>query len=350
MDGRTNPLASVAADDRKWCHETVGSVSRTFAISIELLEEPMSTTLCVGYLLCRIADTVEDESTLSAEEKSRLLSTYRRALDPADPSTTAAFARSIESVVSEPDGDDWYLVANAERVVRTYESFPPGARDAITPPVLELVAGMGAFVKRHADEAGVRIQTEAELEEYCYYVAGVIGRLITNLQLWNGDVDGRPERMRELSESCGQLLQLVNIAKDVHADYVDEGNVYLPASWLADVGVSQENLLADGNESDVVAVVERTVERARGYVDDGQRWLEALGANDESMLKACTVPFLLAVATLRELSERPEAVLTDGGVKISRTEVMTIVASVTTDFDRSSIGPLRESVRRGELT
>lgn len=349
MESRTNPLASVDTSDLEWCHETVGLVSRTFAISIDLLDEPMSTTLCVGYLACRVADTIEDEPMLSSGEKARLLSRYGRVLDPSDRTNVDDFVRSVETIADTPASDDWFLVANSRRVIRTFENLPAGARDAITPPARELVDGMRMFVERYANEEGIRIQTEAELEEYCYYVAGVIGRLITNLQLWNGNVDGSAEQLRDLSESCGQLLQLVNIAKDVHADYADEGNVYLPASWLADVGVSQEEIVADANREAVVSVVERTAERARSYLDDGQVWLESLSTDDETMLKACTVPFLLAVATLRELAERPEDTLSGGGVKISRKEVMTIVASVSTDFDQSSLGLLRNSVRRGDM-
>jgi len=159
----------------------------------------------------------------------------------------------------------------------------------------------------------------------------------------------RPERMRERSVSFGRLLQLVNIAKDVHADYTEEGNVYLPATWLAAVDVPQEEVLADAHERAVATVVERTTEHARDHLDDAQAWLESLPPGEGTMLAACSVPFLLAVATLRELADRPEDALSAGGVKISRGEVLTIVSTVTTDFDRSSLGSLRESVRRGEL-
>lgn len=348
MCRKNNRLGSASAADLEWCHDAIESVSRTFAISIDLLEEPMSSTLCVGYLLCRIADTVEDELTLPAAEKDRLLGAYDRVLDPTHEADGERFAELVGEV-DRPATDDWRLVAESERVIRTFEALPEPAREAIAPPARELVGGMRTFVRRYADEDGVRIQTEAELESYCYYVAGVIGRLITNLQVWNGRVLTEPDEMRDRSEGFGHLLQLVNIAKDVHDDYAHEGNVYLPADWLADVDVPQEALLADEHERAVTTVVERTVERANDDLDDAQAWLLSLPPDDTVMLAACSVPFLLAVATLRELADRPVDALSEGGVKIARDEVGAIVAAVTTDFDRSSLEPLRASVRRGDL-
>lgn len=349
MNPGTNSPSLVNTAGAEWCHSTVGSVSRTFELSINLLEEPMSTSLCVGYLICRVADTIEDEPTLTPEEKLQLLSEYNSVLDPSDSATVDEFVRSVDATADAPANDDWFLVADSQHVLQTYKELPSGARDAITPPAVELVDGMRTFVKRYEDDEGIRIQTEAELEEYCYYVAGVIGRLITDLQLWNSHLIGSHERMRELSESCGQLLQTVNIAKDVYIDYTDENNIYLPQTWLEEVGVSQAEIVADANKEPVVTVIERLTERARRYLDDGQAWLEGLPAQEEAILTSCAVPFLLAVATLRELSERPEDALSEEGVKISRKEVMSIVASVTHDFNKSSLGPLRESIRRGEL-
>ena len=68
--------------DLEWCHEAVQGVSRTFALTVDVLEEPMSSEICLGYLLCRVADTVEDAGHVPAEEQSSLLRTYRRTLDP----------------------------------------------------------------------------------------------------------------------------------------------------------------------------------------------------------------------------------------------------------------------------
>ncbi|ELY28171.1 farnesyl-diphosphate farnesyltransferase [Haloferax volcanii DS2] len=202
----------------------------------------MASHICIGYLLCRIADTVEDSSSIAPDEQAHLLRLYDRALDSDDDTTVDEFVAAVQPHLP-PEGeqsDDWMVVANTARVFRTFEALPEDVREAVTPPVRELVSGMAMFVERYSQTGGLRIQSREELEEYCYYAAGTVGNLITNL-VTRGNVDSeRRSRLYDTAEEFGLLLQLVNIAKDVHDDYTSENNVYLPADWLDDAGVPQE--------------------------------------------------------------------------------------------------------------
>jgi farnesyl-diphosphate farnesyltransferase len=165
------------------------------------------------------------------------------------------------------------------------------------------------------------------------------------------DVDDEAvvERLEGTATGFGQLLQLVNVAKDVHVDYTEENSVYLPADWLDEVGVPQEAVLARDHRAAVASVVARTAEHARSSLDDAHAYLDALARVDRNAFAAFAVPFLLAVGTLRELSDRPGDALTPGGVTVSRDEVEAIVAAVTTDAGPESLAALRASVRRGTL-
>jgi farnesyl-diphosphate farnesyltransferase len=333
--------------DLKWCHESVQGVSRTFALTVDVLEEPMSSYICVGYLLCRIADTVED-SDLPPDVQADLLRTYDAVVDEDDETDVEEFSAAVESHLppSEEMNDDWRVVAEAPRVVRTFQSLPRDVREAVTPPVRELVQGMAMFVDRYADEGGLRIQSREELEEYCYYAAGTVGTLITNL-VTRGDVGAeRRSRLYDTAEEFGLLLQLVNISKDVYDDYTSENNVYLPEEWLADEGVPQEEVLAAEHERSVAAVVRRTANLAGSFVDDAQTYLETVPLRDGNTLAAWAIPFLLAVGTIRELLRHPEDALSPEGVKVSRQEVFAVVSTMTSGTDPKSLDELREEIAR----
>src|SRR5689334_25416338 len=56
----------------EFCREILPAVSRTFSISIRLLPGELGAAIRCAYLICRIADTIEDERTFSAEEKASL--------------------------------------------------------------------------------------------------------------------------------------------------------------------------------------------------------------------------------------------------------------------------------------
>lgn len=343
---RTTGTADAQAD-LEWCHEAVQDVSRTFALTIDVLEEPMSSAICVGYLLCRVADTVEDANDIPAAEQVALLEAYDAALDPDSSASVETFAEAVEPHAAEREGsDDWAVVADAVRAVRAFEAQPEAIRAAILPPVRELVQGMALFVDRYAETEGLRIQTPDELEEYCYYVAGTVGNLITRL-ICTGKVS--PEtarRLREHTQSFALLLQLVNIAKDVYVDYHAENNVYLPATWLRERGVSQDDLCDPEHTDQVTAVIRKLVDRAQGYLDPAQTYLEHAPETRGNTLAAWGIPYLLAVGTIRELRDRPEDALSKAGVKVGRAEVLAVVAEMTGDADRESLSTLRETIAR----
>jgi len=341
----TEPPTERPADgDIDWCFDAVQGVSRTFAITIDVLEEPMASYICVGYLLCRVADTVEDAGHIPPDEQAELLRQYDRALDADDPTTIEEFRNEVEPWIPDESDDDWEVVARSPRVVATFESLGVDARSAIYPPVSELVTGMAEFVERYADDGGLRIGTIDELEEYCWYAAGTVGELITNLLAQDVD-DRRAEVLRANARGFALVLQLVNVAKDVSDDFREENNVYLPATWLRERGVSPANVTAPENETAVAGVIRRVTHHARGYMDDAQRYLEVLPESQGNTLEAWAIPYLLAVGTSRELLERPEDVVREGDVKVSRSEVLGLIQLFKSgDVERENIGELRSQL------
>ena len=336
--------------DIAWCHDAVQDVSRTFALTVDALEEPMATRICLGYLLCRIPDTIEDAGHIPPADAVSLLRTYGRALDPGDETEMETFVAEAEpwQPPKAQRSPDWHVVGEAVRVHTAFQKQPPEVREAIAPPVLELVEGMATFVERYAETGGLRLESAEELERYCYYAAGTVGHLITNL-LTQGEMDeSRQRALYETAEEFGLLLQLVNIAKDVGDDYTEENNVYLPASWLREAGVPQDHVVDPEYRDDAAAVVERTAARARTYLDDAQRYLTTMPLRDGNTLAAWGVPFLLAVGTLRELTERPEDALTDRDVKVSREEVYAVLAA-TRKAPQETIAELRSAIENRPL-
>ncbi|KZN23813.1 farnesyl-diphosphate farnesyltransferase [Haladaptatus sp. R4] len=345
------PLTSATADeppgaDIEWCHQAVQGVSRTFAITIDLLDTPMADAICVGYLLCRVADTIEDAGHIPPVEQVRLLHQYDAVLDPTDATTVEEFRESVDEwIPDDVDGDDadWSVVSHAPRIVRTFDTCSPSVRQAVRPPVRELVNGMAMFVERYADTGGLRIGSRAELEEYCYYVAGTVGELITNLVCQDAD-SAQASRLRETSESFSLLLQLVNVTKDVYVDYHDENNVYLPETWLDEADVPQDKLCDPEHSDDVADVVARTADHAHSFTDDAQTYLETMPRERGNRLVAWTIPYLLAVGTLREVRKRPEDALRRAGIKVSREEVHSLIASLSGGVDRETLGELRRTI------
>src|SRR2546429_8606725 len=103
--------------DERYQEEILPHVSRTFALTIPQLPPGLRTAVTNAYLLCRIADTIEDEPAVSPEETFQFLERFAAVVSGAkDP---AALACALDGRFSDrtlPAERD--LVSNLERIVR----------------------------------------------------------------------------------------------------------------------------------------------------------------------------------------------------------------------------------------
>mgnify|MGYP006174187183 CR=1 FL=1 len=83
-----------------------------------------------------------------------------------------------------------------------------------------------------------------DLERYCYFVAGTVGKLLTSL--FELEVPGLPAHLltpiRARAVSFGVALQLENIVKDVAEDHV-RGDCFLPEELAEAEGISLDDIL-----------------------------------------------------------------------------------------------------------
>src|SRR2546430_15736472 len=78
-------------------------VSRTFALTIPQLPPDLRTAVTSAYLLCRIADTIEDEPALSAAETFAFLQRFTAVVCGRE--QAASLARELEQRLSERSGE-----------------------------------------------------------------------------------------------------------------------------------------------------------------------------------------------------------------------------------------------------
>lgn len=305
----------------KFGNAILPAVSRTFAISIKFLPGTLGRAVLTSYLLCRIADTIEDDATTSPEQRAQLLEDFLRALDSAE----AADAFPALASGLKGDADHIRLVANSDLVLVLFRSLPGRTRERVAHWVREMGVGMAKFVRNYP--AGIRIQTLAEYREYCYYVAGTVGCLLTELWHEHAPAIGRKEfdRLWVKCQAFGEALQTVNILKDIAWDAQYENSIYIPERDLAAHGSSHSTLLSPQHAEGNHKVVSRFIDLARRDLDDALEYILMIPRRAIAIRAFCILPLLFAYATLRDLS-LSRAMLTEGGsVKISRREVRNLM-------------------------
>jgi farnesyl-diphosphate farnesyltransferase len=335
--------------NREWCHEIIEEISSTYATTVDFLNEPLATHTCVAYLLCRIADTIEDAPKLSAEQKTGLLSQYRTALTSCESDEVYAFTtKAISERPSDPlEPVHWRLVARTDRVLGAYRATPDPIRAGIEPAVDELVYGMRKYCGRDGTRSGVRIRTLPDLRRYCYFVAGTVSHVITNVFSTAANTEPSSE-LRACGEKYGLFLQLMNISKNVYHDCRFVRNVFVPESILDRYGVDQSGLLRADNRSAVESAIEDVAREARSHVPKARQSLLLLPRTGESVFTAWAFPYLLSIAILRELETDPGATLEPGGIDIERAEIRALIEAVDA-ADPASLESLERTIHQRPL-
>src|SRR5437588_13075134 len=101
---------------RQFCEAILPRVSRTFALSIRVLPGTLGDAVRDAYLLCRIADTIEDAPGLAPADKAALLDTLALAFD--EPTAIAALTSGVSGITG--DAAHVELARNADLVFLAY--------------------------------------------------------------------------------------------------------------------------------------------------------------------------------------------------------------------------------------
>ena len=342
-EGRTTvrPEMDVRAAER-FCLDILPAVSRTFALSIKVLPGDLGRSVLAAYLICRIADTIEDEPSMPAVSKAELLDRLLECLW--DDGAATSLAPRLGALTGDPA--HVRLAANTDVVFTLYHALPHASRDVVGEWVAEMVRGMRKFVLQYPN--GIRIQTLDEYKEYCYYVAGTVGYMLTDLWREHTPSIGAETyaRLRERCRAFAEALQTVNILKDVAQDAEHENSIYVPERALAEQGSGHATILAPQFLQQNVAALRELVQLAWSDLDDALAYLLMLPRRAVSIRLFCVLPLLFAFATMRVLNGST-AMLTPGGkVKISRREVKSLlVAGALLVMSNSGVRWLVERVR-----
>jgi len=256
--------------------------SRTFFLPIVRLPKGLQEAVASAYLCMRAIDEVEDHPTLDAHIKARILQGLGLLLQAQTSVENFAF-QAFDQFFSQFDG-------NLPEVTLRIAEWACYAPKFIAPRIWEATTGMAERMAHWALN-GFQVADQDDLDRYTYSVAGTVGLLLCDLWGWFEKV----QIHRSHGIQFGRGLQLVNILRNRQED-LERGVDFFPPGWDE----------------------ERMTNYARQNLDGFSEYAATLPKS--TFLTFISIPRALAYATLDALA--------NGRVKLSRMEVVKIVANL----------------------
>lgn len=312
-----------AGGDASWHEDLLLGVSRTFALTIPQLPTELRETVTNAYLLCRIADTIEDDPLLDAAEKDRFHAAFLQAVENGHGANDFALALAPRLAPSTLDAEV-ELIGKSPRVLTVTRTLNPRQRQAVLRCLSTMSRGMGEYERNHRSGG---LKNVAELERYCYFVAGVVGEMLTELFCdYSPAIDARRGELDRRAISFGLGLQITNILKDVWDDF-DHGTCWLPRDVFSDHGYDLDQLTPnhDGNGPAFAASMLDLVGITHRHLREALDYTLTIPTEETGIRRFLIWAVLLAVSTLGKISNEP--LFTSGAqVKVSRPRVAAIIA------------------------
>ncbi|TDK58167.1 phytoene/squalene synthase family protein [Bacillus salipaludis] len=257
--------------------DILAATSRTFFIPISYLPTGLQEVVTSAYLCMRAIDEIEDHPQLQLESKHNLLNSISLLLKkPFNNQELMALFYAYNSILPEVTlrFSDWIKLC------------PPTIVENISNATSIMAKGMADWALKRW-----RIRNEEDLDEYTFYVAGLVGVMLSDIWKWYDSV----ETDKDLAIAFGRGLQSVNILRN-RAEDLERGVDFFPDGWELE---------------DMFMYAQRNLALADVYLKD---------IKPGPILNFCEIPLALAHGTLNALKEGKE--------KMSRATVTEIVSRV----------------------
>jgi farnesyl-diphosphate farnesyltransferase len=280
------PVLAERISDRDFCYATLSSVSRSFAVVIQQLPQELKDPVCIFYLVLRGLDSIEDDMTYPAEKRLPLLRTFFTKLN--EPKW------NIKGV---GDSEDYRtLLANFDKVIKVYNQLDLGYREVIA----DICEKMGNGMADYADRKVVTLQ---DYNDYCYYVAGLVGIGLSSLFSASGLESECLKDEYELANSMGLLLQKTNISRDYYED-LNLGRSFWPKQIWGKYADRLEELQKHPSSPESLACINELVTDALTHVENCILYLNMI--RNPEVFRFCAIPQVMAMATLAKIYNNPD--------------------------------------------
>jgi len=196
------------------------------------------------------------------------------------------------------------IKANYRLILGTFHSLDKSIKEVSIRLLAEMSSGMQKYLENEVREF-------ADLDDYCYYVAGTIGLYMTELIKLKDGVQLNQKQAINL----GRYLQKVNVIKNFHKDQ-QEGRNFWPTSLFN--GYERKAICDGRHRKEALLILEKMVKSAMKDSIGAFEYIASIPYSLNGYRKFTLLCALMATESLRLMRNNPEIFTNPKGVKIPR--------------------------------
>lgn len=318
---------SKESPELKECFRLLAMTSRSFVAVILELNHELLAPVALFYLVLRGLDTIEDDMAIPLEKKVPMLRDFYNTILV----DGWQFHESQEA--------DKELLERFDVVVTELKKLDKRYLDIIRDIAQKMGSGMADYV---SNEEMIKdgVQTIEEYELYCHYVAGLVGEGLTRLFLASELCHPKLAERPSLTESMGQMLQNVNIIRDIHEDWQSGRRWYPKEVWSKYVD-EWDQLFDPKYREQAMNCVSEMVLMALRHAEECLFYMA--GMREQSVFNFVAIPQGMAIATLELVFRNPDVL--EKNVKITKGDACKIMLESTQNL-QTECEVFRRYVRR----
>lgn len=274
--------------------ELLGSVSRSFYLTLRLLPGDLRQPVSLAYLLARATDTLADSPAVELKQKLEDLRAFADAIQSTQTEAPILEKIRMETAPLQPHPGEKELLHRLHELLSDLEKSPDA--DRIRGVLHTIASGQVLDLERFGNATSLTaLETDQDLDDYTFRVAGCVGEFWTRICAAHLPTYGRRDSDTMIEEGIrfGKGLQLVNILRDFPGD-LSMGRCYLPVESLERHGLQASQLR--GEPLRAAPVLQEWIAVARSHLGAALEY--TCSVNPFRIRLACALPLILAVRTL----------------------------------------------------
>lgn len=309
-------------------------VSRSFYLTLRILPHSVNRQLSIAYLLARAADTIADTHLINIQKRREALSEIRKSIQFACEGRMppvlnfGELAQARRGIAGQGTSAERILLEKIGPVLNSLANFAVEDRRSIRDLLLTITRGQEMDLVRFSTASAAQIvalDTESELEDYTYCVAGCVGEFWTKMcgthvfmiQPQNNEI------FLAKGVRFGKGLQLVNILRDLPVD-LRQGRCYIPKEQLLSYGLQPRELLETEAIGRFRPLYCAYLQRAEEYLAAGWEYIMMIPFRCMRVRLACAWAILIGMRTL-ELLHIGNVLDNGRRIKLSRSEIRRLI-------------------------